>query len=437
MLPGFGFSLPAHRQSARGEASLGVTLLLALLLASLTARTGGMAGPAHATPLRPAKSLPLIDSNPITQVQADPAPNCLAPPGTLVPLQVAHAYGYDQLWGQNVHGENMTVYLVELGPVLQSDPPNYFSCIGYDGATHFTTVTVDTPPVVSSASYPAMAEATLDTEMVAGLARSINIVDVQTDGNAPGDVWQHVDDELRQILALVSTATPGQSLVSISLGEAEVAIPEADRLAIDQSLASLVRDGVSIFAASGDSGGQGQVSFPACDPWVTAVGGTELTVDAQGNRTLEVGWPGSGGGASQFFARPSYEQAPGMDPAIQARQVPDVSAAAANLPLYFNGEWTAASGTSASAPIWAAGAALLIEALKQQGSAPPSFPRALYAAAASGNAPFFDVTRGNNGFATAPGWDYVSGLGTPNLPALLQALQSSAALSQGTATMSG
>lgn len=113
------------------------------------------------------------------------------------------------------------------------------------------------------------------------------------------------------------------------------------------------------------------------------------------------------------------------------RQIPDVSAVAANLPLYFSGGWTGVEGTSASTPIWATGAALLTEALQQQGMAPPAFPQALYAAAATGATPLFDVTEGNNGFQASPGWDYVTGLGAPNLPALLQVLRTGAFQLQG------
>jgi hypothetical protein len=61
----------------------------------------------------------------------------------------------------------------------------------------------------------------------------------------------------------------------------------------------------------------------------------------------------------------------------------------------------------------------------------PSFPQALYAAAATGAAPFTDIILGNNGYAAALGWDYVSGLGTPNLSALLQVFRAGAFQLQG------
>jgi kumamolisin len=98
--------------------------------------------------------------------------------------------------------------------------------------------------------------------------------------------------------------------------------------------------------------------------------------------------------------------------------VPDLSAVADNLAVYFQGQWGAVGGTSAAAPIWAAGQALVNEDTIQRLSTFGYSPRLYYAVAnrnAGANA-YFDVTSGNNLYyhATA-GWDYPTGLGTPNL----------------------
>ncbi|HEX6557009.1 MAG TPA: peptidase S53, partial [Ktedonobacteraceae bacterium] len=80
--------------------------------------------------------------------------------------------------------------------------------------------------------------------------------------------------------------------------------------------------------------------------------------------------------------------------------------------------WTAVGGTSAAAPIWAAGQALVNEDTIQRLRTFGYSPRLYYAVAdknAGGNA-YFDVTSGNNLYYPAtPGWDFATGLGTPNL----------------------
>src|SRR6185312_2176020 len=105
--------------------------------------------------------------------------------------------------------------------------------------------------------------------------------------------------------------------------------------------------------------------------------------------------------------------------------LPDVSAVAANLAFYFNNQWVTfqngeggGGGTSAAAPIWASGMLLVNEALINHYhvffSGTDLF---YYVSSHAGNHPaFYDVTQGNNlGFNATPGWDFASGLGTPNL----------------------
>src|SRR5437762_581607 len=168
--------------------------------------------------------------------------------------------------------------------------------------------------------------------MVAGLARSINIVDYQTDGNAGGDTWGQVNDELQQILNENTNNANAGSVVSISLGAAEGDLTSGDRNAIDQSLQLLTRvEHMRIFVASGDCGAfsdrifnSRSVSFPASDPWATSVGGTTLRLDDQQNRGDEIVWSngsnpqscknrwGSGGGNSQIYPHPAWQDANGV-----------------------------------------------------------------------------------------------------------------------------
>ena len=204
-----------------------------------------------------------------------------------------------------------------------------------------------------------------------------------------------------------------------------------------------------VFIASGDCGAftdgiyrSLSVSFPASDPWATSVGGTILNIDGGQNRMSEVVWAdgsnpfqcknnwGSGGGNSQLYARPIWQNAAGVNNQFSGgnhRQIPDISAVAYDLAVYFQGQWGAVGGTSAAAPIWAAGLALMNEGLLQQVGKFIASPDLFYMVAdnANGMHPYYDVTRGNNLYYPAtPGWDYASGLGTPNLGDFYQVLSS-------------
>ena len=368
--------------------------------------------------------------------------DCSPDTQTLFPSDVATAYGYNTLYQHGLYGENMTINLVETDGSYSDDIQNYLSCIHFKGQLSF--INVDGSP------SDAEGESTLDVQMVAGLAPAASIKVYQTDGNAHDDPWTQVNDELQHILDDNTGNASAGSVVSISLGIDEADISSDDVRALDSSLQQLTRvEHMTVFVASGDCAayadetfGDLSVSFPASDPWAVAVGGTKLSVDDQGNRQNEVAWShipnifkcdnswGTGGGNSSLFHRPDWQNAKGVNNRYSKneRQVPDVSAVAENLAVYFQGAWGAVGGTSAAAPIWAVGQALVNEdTIRRLGTYGYS-PRLYYAVAdknAGGNA-YFDVTSGNNLYYPATvGWDFPTGLGTPNLVSFDQAVSNS------------
>ncbi len=370
------------------------------------------------------------------QVKSRQQPDCSPLDQTLLPRQIAHAYGFDQFWNRGWNGQNMTVNLVEVDGSYKTDIQNYLSCINFKGKLQ--TVDVDGHP------QDVLGESTLDIQMVAGLARSANIKVYQTDASsADTDIWTNVNDMLQQISDdNVNNANAGNT-VSISLGAAEGDISSQDMRAIDRSIQQLTEvDHMLVFVASGDCGaftsgvyGQLAVSFPASDPWAVAVGGTILQINGQNNRANEIVWSdgsnlnrcknrwGSGGGISKVFQRPAWQNAAGV-PSRAQRQLPDVSAVAYALAVYFKGQWGAVGGTSAAAPIWATGLALVNQGLLQQVHTFKPSPSLFYSIANNpgGAQPYYNVTRGNNLYYKAgPGWSYTSGLGTPNLADFYQA----------------
>lgn len=220
--------------------------------------------------------------------------------------------------------------------------------------------------------------------------------------------------------------------------------------------------GTSVFVSSGDDGAAGPgvaclgpnedifvVQAPASCPYVTTVGATEWTL--QGNEVATSGY-GSGGGFSNVFVMPDYQKSvvgaylsnhnPGY-PSYQTsdgnipstggfynsagRGYPDIAALGTNGTLWVQGEIGSGYGTSMSTPIVAAMFNRINEERLDVGKSPVGFVNpALYAHYEM----FNDITIGNqgdghgcttkHGFSTAPGWDPVTGMGTPKYPEMLK-----------------
>ena len=211
---------------------------------------------------------------------------------------------------------------------------------------------------------------------------------------------------------------------------------------------------VTVCIASGDTGAQSKVGdghahiqYPASDPWVLAVGGTTIG-DISGLSFEEYAWNdlftfggftgigASGGGISDLFPQPAYQVDANVPPSVndghRARGVPDVSANASpnsGYPIILGGAPSLfpANGTSASAPLWAGLVAVLNAALDENvGFINP----VIYALNGDG---FHDILphpgatdnsfAGVTGYPVTPGWDAVTGWGSPVGVELLNGLK--------------
>jgi kumamolisin len=357
---------------------------------------------------------------------------------TLYPLaglsrdNLARAYAIDQLHKKGFKGQGMKIAVIELQePYTRNDIANYTACNGVN--LHLRNVQVDGPLAAGSGE----GEAALDLEMIAGLAPEAEIYDYQ----APTLDTVGLIDALNQV-----AADDIVRVLSISYGGGELGLDPAFMSQFDDILELMAVEGISVFASSGDCGAfvDGQfgvldVNFPASAPWAIAVGGTDI----QGNS--EIAWSdpnpdrgqcqnqwGTGGGVSRnnSFTRPVWQAGTGVQNKNSngKRQVPDVSAAATNIAVYFQGQWVTFGGTSASAPIWAAGTILVDQVLQKQGKTIFGGVPTVYQIANHPGKfhPFKDVTRGNNLFyqATA-GWDYPTGWGVPSFIEVARALGAS------------
>jgi subtilase family serine protease len=307
-------------------------------------------------------------------------------------------------------------------------------------------------------------ETSLDVEWAHAMAPEANIINVTTNpAETQGVQGLPAMMNAEQYIVDHHQAT----VITQSFGTTEENFDGTQSLLnLRHAFISAAANGVTVLASTGDFGTANPgktpiknpatipsptVNWPASDPLVTAVGGTYLCTNpvtgtgvdsadpptnCQSNPGIrEIGWIDSGGGFSHIFAKPSYQSSlpAGSTPIGSMRGLPDVAfqASARTAPLVydsFDGGWFLVGGTSCSAPQFAG-----IVALADQvaGHGLGLINPTLYNLAAGPNyaADFYDVTTGNNqadpsvpGYSATPGWDPVTGLGTPNAANLVPAL---------------
>ncbi|KAK3281733.1 hypothetical protein CYMTET_10498 [Cymbomonas tetramitiformis] len=254
---------------------------------------------------------------------------------------------------------------------------------------------------------------------------------------------------------------------SISYLWGEGYVPQADARRFDIEVGKLGLRGITVISVSGDDGAPGYEArgkmtsdpglcavksvFPGGCPHLTIVGATmgpekgsktEVVCQADKGGTIT-----SGGGFSVVFDRPKWqedvvtyyltkpENLPTKDTTYKStgRGYPDVSLLGAHFPVYINGNMFDISGTSGSAPLFAAMIVLINDARMQLGKPPLGFlNQLLYLMSASNPDVFYDVVEGNTectmegccpgvGFKAAKGWDAATGLGTVNFKAFKKA----------------
>ena len=232
----------------------------------------------------------------------------------------------------------------------------------------------------------------------------------------------------------------------------------------DYTLGQITRqtalEGKTVFVSTGDTGSSCPVAFgpvigagngvlnqgapitnsPASLPYVTAVGGTVLYTDGKGARSREYGWAFSGGGSTLFTPAPDYQRGTqGLyvscltDPTQVCRGIADVAAQSGD--VVGNGYAiqtatgaSAGGGTSLSAPLWqgmwarvqgakgAVGNGFANYALYRLGKNPTTYARDY--SDVSSTDPTTGLPASNGAYVTTPGWDYVTGFGTPKVAAI-------------------
>jgi subtilase family serine protease len=351
------------------------------------------------------------------------------------PKDLSTAYDATPLQSAGILGDNQAVALFELDGYQASDTSQYFQANGL-ATPNITNVMVDN---FNGSPGQGAIEVELDIEVAGGIAPHANQIVYEGPNTTQG-----VNDTYNQIVH-----DNKAQIVSISWGLCEASSGGAELQTLDNIFKQGASQGISFFAASGDSGsydcGDGNlaVDSPADDPYVTGVGGTNLQLNA-GAYGSESVWSnpndtqrspqgaGGGGGISNTFTQPSWQTGSGVSNQYSNgnREVPDVSADAdpatgysmyctvTNAGCPANG-WLTVGGTSASAPLWAGSMALINQYLRSQGKAAVGYSNpALYGLfnAQQQSPAFHDVNTGNNLYYPATnGYDMASGIGTPDV----------------------
>jgi subtilase family serine protease len=330
------------------------------------------------------------------------APMVTTSPNGYTPAQIRHAYGFDKITS---NGSGQTIAIVDAygSPSLANDLKVFCTTYGLPQAT----LAVYYPQGKPNNNSGWALETTLDVEWAHAIAPGARIVVVVAKSASISNLLGAVDYAVNIL---------GVKQVSMSWGSAEF----ASQVNYDSHFN---KAGVTFFASSGDSGAG--VSWPAASPYVVGVGGTTLHLDSTGSAITETGWSGSGGGVSAYYKKPAWQT--GFSAATN-RSVPDVSYdadPATGFPVYisnYNGTtgWIQVGGTSAGAPQWAAQQAIINASRLTSMSAADS---KLYSIATSTYTDFFDIISGTNGaYSCGPIFDLVTGLGSPNVPALVPAM---------------
>ena len=363
-----------------------------------------------------------------------------APPdGALPPGLIRQAYGFDQIAFGGIQGDatGQTIAIIDPydSPTISTDLQTFDTYYGLPAPPSFTRIAQD-----GSTNYPSTdpagagnhtweLETSLDVEWAHALAPNANILLVEASSPFRSDLFVAAVNEAKSWPGLPAQgnrpAVPPASVVSMSFGNSEFA-GEGSYDSLFTTPSGHI--GITFVAGTGDSGQP--AAYPAFSPNVVAVGGTNLSVDGSGNYLGETGWSGSGGGVSTLEPQPTFQNGVVTPFSSSMRTAPDVAFDAGSYVSVCDSwdygtstPWVDTGGTSFATPAWAALISIADQARVAAGlstldGATQTLPE-LYSLP---SADFNDITTGNNGFNAGPGYDLVTGLGTPQAPLVVTGL---------------
>jgi uncharacterized protein (TIGR03437 family) len=395
------------------------------------------------------------------------------------PGDFATIYDLKPLYSSGIDGTGQTIVVVGQTNINVSDIRQFRTFFGLAAKDPtLTLVPGEKDPGIVSTDQD---EANLDIEYSGGIAPNANIIFVYS-SDVSISAQYAVDQKLAPIL-------------SMSYGLCEPLTGLADARSQRAQAQQANAQGMTWLAPSGDTGAVDcydptqrtvyglSVDTPASIPEVTGVGATTFnenggnywaTTNSASNSSAlsyipELAWNesatdgsplASGGGASSFFTKPSWQTGSGV-PADNARDVPDVSV---NGSVYHDGYffYSAGSqgvvgGTSVGVPTFSGVLALISQYLASKGVSTAgglgNVNPKLYGIAQTNPSAFHDIVSGDNkvdpcpprvrgcdgtpvGYAAGPGYDQVTGIGSIDGYSLAVAWQQSgSAIAKGSVTL--
>jgi pro-kumamolisin-like protein/Big-like domain-containing protein len=343
------------------------------------------------------------------------------PGGSFLASDIRAAY----YGGTTLTGAGQTVALLEFDGYNPSDVAVTFANVGQSATVPIKNVLLDGASGASISGDDS--EEVIDIVQAIGMAPGLSQVRVYIGSNDVDVLNAIASEDAAQQVSISWTWSPDD--------------PATDEIFFEECAAQ----GQSVFAASGDWGEFDPYFdsfYPAEDDFVTATGGTVLTTKGPGQGWLaETTWNLSGGGISpDGIPIPAWQQGVATSNnggSTTLRNVPDV-AAEANTDNYICTMGSCVSnygGTSFSAPRWAGFMALVNQQAAQAGAPPVGFLNPALYAIGEGSTyadEFRDIVTGNNDargdccgwpfYNAVPGYDLVTGWGTPAGQALIDAL---------------
>ena len=329
-------------------------------------------------------------------------------------FQLQRAYDLAPLFSKGIEGQGETIVLVDAfgSPSIASDLQTFDAGMGLPNPPSFQVITPEGPittnptnctkvysptgPDLCSDYYGWTDETSLDVEWSHVMAPEANIVLVETPMTETEGIYG-----FPQIVAAENYVIDHHlgDVISQSFGANESTFTSPSQIySLRSAYVNAARRGVTVLAASGDQGATSQIcnpssgcanpadviccsstraiSWPAADPLVTGVGGTELHLNDEGYRTAPdsvwndlsstFGVPGpvytsgsSGGGLSTVFSRPQFQD--GVAGIVgDSRGTPDIamSAAGSGSVDYYDSTdpsvagWGIVAGTSEASPLF-------------------------------------------------------------------------------------
>jgi len=328
----------------------------------------------------------------------------------LTPSELRAAYGLEGITNE---GAGQIIALVDPNdnPDAESDLAAFDAqygepaCTTANGCFQLIYATGTQPPLATGGD---LIESSMDIESAHAIAPQAKIMLVEA-----------ASDYLSDLFYAVRVAVDnGATVVSMSWAGAEW----SGELSYDSTFNYPL---VTFVAASGDFGHG--TYFPAASPYVVTAGGTYLHASSAGVRTGETAWDCSSGGESVYESEPSWQN--GVQSSGQ-RGIPDVAWDAFPGVDAYNelgaGGFFPAGGTSLSAPSWAGVLAIVNSSRIAAGESVLPQPQQSYLYYYA-EADYYDIVKGTNGTCGAlcdagPGYDFVTGIGSPRANKLVPAL---------------